>query len=51
MVENYLFIFSLDSIADPKTYVSHLEQRLERLEQEKLELIKVHHMMAFLTYS
>ena len=29
------------SAADPKSYVAQLELRLERLEQEKLELIKV----------
>lgn len=28
-------------IADPNGYVSHLEKRLERLEAEKLELVKV----------
>lgn len=28
-------------IADHNSYVRHLEQRLERLEAEKLELVKV----------
>ncbi len=34
-------------IAVPKGYVAQLEQRLERVEQEKLELIKVYGTNAF----